>query len=273
MKKSILLISMCTLSMVSKAQVPVNTGSPLYEDRNITVAATGSSDVGMVKDLYNVAGGENIRLAKGDSVMITVFIDANSITPTTGTDQTNSSADTALLYTSTSGYSATAEGGSEVGTLTMYNEFGDTLEQAYTNIGTDVSYDGTVHKTHVQLRQAFRFVEGESTLFVVKNNSDYTVRLRYVNALMRDYSVVTNVQNPVSLFSNEGVKINNPASDFLNIDLAGATASLALFTLEGEKVKSFVVEDKESVDVSYLAPGMYILREGESGEAKVIMIQ
>ena len=185
MKKSILLISMCTLSMVSKAQVPVNTGSPLYEDRNITVAATGSSDVGMVKDLYNVAGGENIRLAKGDSVMITVFIDANSITPTTGTDQTNSSADTALLYTSTSGYSATAEGGSEVGTLTMYNEFGDTLEQAYTNIGTDVSYDGTVHKTHVQLRQAFRFVEGESTLFVVKNNSDYTCLL-YTSPSPRD---------------------------------------------------------------------------------------
>ena len=71
MKKTILLISMCSLSILSRAQVAVNTGTPLIEDRNITNAASGSSDVGMIKDLSGLGG---IRLEKGDSVFVTALV-------------------------------------------------------------------------------------------------------------------------------------------------------------------------------------------------------
>ena len=64
--------------------------------------------------------------------------------------------------------------------------------------------------------------------------------------------------------NNEGVKITiypNPATDYIKIqDKDNVVTSVVLYNLAGKKIKSFVPESGNSLDVSDLPKGMYLMQ-------------
>ena len=75
------------------------------------------------------------------------------------------------------------------------------------------------------------------------------------------------------LQSNE-VTVSNPVEEgVLTIDLNGYHTELELISMQGEVVKSFVVEGNDQISVSDLTAGVYILRDKQTASFRKIMIK
>jgi len=63
----------------------------------------------------------------------------------------------------------------------------------------------------------------------------------------------------------------NPADQFIMLDGINETASVDLFNITGQRVKSFTVHKSgEQMDISDLNPGVYFTRVNETKAIKII---
>ncbi len=100
---------------------------------------------------------------------------------------------------------------------------------------------------------------------------EYTIKIELPN--MSDESegkveIVAGSSTSVNAGVAENITVHpNPASDLLNVNLrSGKSARLVIYSLTGKKISSQKVFGETMVDVSEVAPGMYLYQVLEAGE-------
>jgi len=147
-------------------------------------------------------------------------------------------------------------------------------------LGTEVStftfsnkYDNYTF-TDVQKRQdavgTFKLLEGQvDTLKLVMISGN----LEFDNVTIRAAGSEI-ILDPSKGLQSSKVTISNPVENGqLVIDLNGETVDLELISVQGEVVKSFVVEGNYTLPVADLTSGMYILRDKQNASFRKIMLK
>lgn len=88
---------------------------------------------------------------------------------------------------------------------------------------------------------------------------------------------ITNTNTSLRSLNDENFNIHpNPAHDELHLDLAGKEGMLVIYSLTGKKIFSHKVNGNATVNISDVAPGLYLyelLHAGENLQTGKIIIE
>ena len=182
-----------------------------------------------------------------------------------------------IVFTVSSVSSGSSDTGETYDTLTLearFVSYGNTASPVCTFFNRYDSYDlsgfGGVN-AEVSGWYSFKFVENKTDTLFFSVNSGY-VELDYIGIRTNNSAVITDLTYGNSAI--ESAIISNPVSnDMLSINLKGNTANFELVSLDGNVLKSFVVNQNDEISVSDISDGMYILREVNTANYRKIIIK
>jgi len=214
---------------------------------------------------------EGVYLSPNDSVLVQVVSTLGSFTPeaaeNTDYDTLSSISLTAKGYTVTNG-------GNEAATLTVYSKH-VTSEITFSYFGDDLTYNKTQEEI-VTLTDddAFKFVEGEIDTLVFVNNSNQVAFVRLTQLSATSAEVISNIDE--DLFKDQYISFTNPTTNgmlsvFSKNDFS---MEIELIAMDGHIVSTKTLNNNDnSLDVSSLKAGLYLLRDKTTGSIQKVMIK